>query len=139
MVGLVAFFAAGHHFGFARDSDVRSIGEAMLLPIVVFGVPMAGLTFGVMLPYFAVCRRFGLLRRRWTAVVTGVVASAPTFVVFFLVGRLLNRSVPRTLLEDIQAVLTRPQRLPIVLGLFAVAGVAFALVAAGKKVAPDSR
>jgi hypothetical protein len=92
-----------------------------------------------MLPYFAVCRHFGLLQRRWTAVVTGVVASAPTFVVFFLVGRLLNRSVPRTLLEDIQAVLARPQRLPIVLGLFAVAGVAFALVAARKKVAPDSR
>lgn len=119
---LSVFFGAGHYFGFARDSDIRHLSEAMIVPIIVFGPPMAGLTVGVLWPWFVVMRAAGAFRRGWTGAAVSVFSAIPMFSVFFLVGRLLQRETPRTLLEDIRAVIERPQRLPVILGPFVLAG-----------------
>lgn len=138
MAALSLFFGAGHYFGFARDSDTHQLSEAFIFPLFVFGPPMAGLTIGVLWPWFVVMREAGAFLGRWTGATASVLSAIPMFLVFFLVGRLLNRGNPRTLLEDIRAVIDRPQWLPVVLGFFALAGLVVWL-ASGLAAAPRRR
>lgn len=137
MLTLSLFFGAGHYFGFARDSDTHDLSEAFIFPLFVFGLPMAGLCIGVLWPWFAAMRELGAFRRVWTGAVAAVSASAPMFVAFFLGGRLPG-GTRRTLLEDIRAVIDRPQWLPVVFGFFVLAGLAVWL-ASGLAAAPRRR
>jgi hypothetical protein len=127
MLGTVAVaFGWSQWHGTLGDPDVKSVWEAVMIPLIFLTIPLALLAFGAFLPLTYLVRRFtGGRTGRFANTVIGLLLTAPVGVLFVLGSRFTPGRRPSTLAEDIAAIGNHPERVIPVVVVLAIGGLVF--------------
>lgn len=127
MLGTVAVaFGWSQWHGTLGDPDVKSVWEAVMIPLIFLTIPLALLAFGAFLPLTYFVRRLtGGRTGRIANTLIGLVLTAPVSVLFVLGSRFTPGRRPSTLAEDIAAITNHPERLIPAVVVLVIGGLVF--------------